>query len=192
MKDVRSTRDLYAEGLTSHQLARRVASGELVRIRQGAYARPGRLTPEEAHRRLVLATLPELGADAVASHASAAIMLGLPVQPGMLRRVHVTRRAALHGRSRSDLVQTKALLTDEEIVLIDGVACTSPSRTALDLCLASPFEWAVSACDAVLHRQLVDADEVAAVFARARGRPGGVGAGVDQPGPDSPAGVAGA
>ncbi len=172
MNDVRRTQDLYAEGITSHELTKQVASGELLRLCRGVYGAPVRLSPEQAHRRLVQATLPQLGPDAVASHASAAILLGLPVEGRALGRVHVTRRSALHGRARANLAQHTYLLMDDEVVLIEGIACTSAIRTAIDLGLTSQFEWAVGACDAVLHRRLADPDQLSAACGRAKGRHG--------------------
>jgi hypothetical protein len=46
---------------------------------------------EKRHRRLMLATAPQLRDGAIFSHGSAAVIHGLPVWPEAVARVHVTR-----------------------------------------------------------------------------------------------------
>jgi predicted transcriptional regulator of viral defense system len=93
MDDIRLTRTLREQGYNYDDLRRLQQAGELVRIRRGAYALRDRsdLTLEERHRRLVLATAPQLLDGAVLSHGSAAVLHGLPVWPAAVEWVHVTR-----------------------------------------------------------------------------------------------------
>lgn len=93
-----------ARGLGDGDLARLSRLGDLERIRRGAYVRPeGReQTPEQRHRLLIEATMPQLGAGAALSHASAGVMRDLPVWREALDAVHVTRpRRAPDGRAAS-------------------------------------------------------------------------------------------
>jgi hypothetical protein len=165
-------RDLIAAGATPYELGARVARGDLVRVRRGAYADAVGLTREDAHLRLLRATLAELGPDAVASHASAALLHGLPVAPGELGLVRVTRRSATHGRSGPGFRQSTAALAPGEVVEVGGVPCTSSARTAIDVACSASFGWGVGACDAVLHLELADADALAQACASATGRRG--------------------
>ena len=172
MNTPQRARDLIAAGATPYELGARVARGNLVRVRRGAYADAVGLTPEDAHLRLLRATLAELGPDAVASHASAALLHGLPVAPADLGLVRVTRRSPTHGRSGPGFRQSTASLASEEVVDAGGVPCTSATRTAIDVACSTSFGWAVGACDAVLHLELADADALGLACAQASGRRG--------------------
>ena len=76
MTSVSQRRDLIIRGLSPADLARMTRSGELTRIRLGAYAEAGSvpMSAATAHRMLVHATLPHLSAEAVVSHMSAALL----------------------------------------------------------------------------------------------------------------------
>lgn len=160
MKAVWTTRELLAQGARPDDVARRVRGGELVRLRRGAYGAGIALTPEQAHRRLIDAALATLGPDAVASHASAAVLHGLPVERSLLDRAWVTRSAGSHGRTTGTLHQFRAGLAVGEITRVDGVPCTTPLRTAADLALVAGYDWAVAAWDALLHLDLASPAEV--------------------------------
>jgi hypothetical protein len=106
---------------------------------------------EETHRYLIRATIPQLREDAVVSHASAAVLHGLPVWSRAIDRVHVTRNRSGGGKRRS-LVQAHASpLGEEDVVTIDGLHVTSLSRTVIDLCRTVPFEQAVAAGDRAMR-----------------------------------------
>ncbi len=149
-------RAALAEGWSDDELQRRIAGGELTRVRPGAYL-PG--TPDRdpavRHRELVRATLAALRRPAVLSHQSAAVLHGLPLWGVPLHRVHVTRRPPASSAVGRYLRCHVAALTDDDVVLVDGVAVTSPVRTVLDLARALPFEPTVALLDAALHRRMV-------------------------------------
>ena len=67
------SRDLAADGFSPGEFARKTRSGELTRLRRGAYAEPyeGEPDPRVAHLRLLEATVPKCDPSAVASHTSA-------------------------------------------------------------------------------------------------------------------------
>jgi hypothetical protein len=90
------------------------------------------------------------------SHQSAAVLHGLPLWGVPLGRVHVTRRPPASSAVGRYLRCHVAALADDDVVLVDGVAVTSPVRTVLDMARGLPFEPAVALLDAALYRRLVD------------------------------------
>jgi hypothetical protein len=154
---MRSRGDALADGFSDHELGRLTGAGEWRRLRRGAYwlgdAPDDRIAQ---HRLLVHATVRGLKRPAVVSHQSAAVLLGLPLWRVSLQTVHVTRRP----RASSDVGRLLrchvARLRDDDVVEVDGVEVTSPTRTALDLARSLPFESAVVAVDGALHERLVD------------------------------------
>jgi len=148
-----SRRLLREQGWTDSALTTAVATGRLVRVRRGTYAPPAELKAIAAHRRLVEATLPYLIPPSVLSHASAAVLHGLPVRDGWLDRVHVTRPgpAHAHGLAHGITRLSRAPLSGLDIEEVGGVPVTSLARTAVDLARAKDFTWGVIECDAVLR-----------------------------------------
>jgi hypothetical protein len=92
---------------------------------------------------------------AVLSHASAAIVLGLPVYGADLDVVHVTRPE--HGRSRHEagVVHHVAGLPPQEVTVVHGLRITSAARTVVDVSRHLGFESGVVTADAALHNALV-------------------------------------
>ena len=140
MDDIRMTRSLLDQGYNYDELRRLQRTGELVRVRRGAYALQDKpdLLIEERHRRLVLGTAPQLRDGAVFSHGSAAALHGLPIWPAAVARVHVTRNRRGSGVKRSVVQVHGAPLRAPEIILIDNVPVTSLARTVLDLAVPCP------------------------------------------------------
>lgn len=172
MKSTWTTAELTSDGTRRDELSRRVGMGELVRIRRGAYAMPAKLTARDAHLRLLDSSLAALGPDAVVSHASAAVLHGLPVEPHLLETAWVTRTGSSHGRRTATLRQFGATLGTDDVQLADDRSCTTPLRTAADLACSASYPWAVAAWDAVLHLGLATADEVKTAAANLGRRPG--------------------
>ena len=151
-------------GIDDRDLLRLQRQGELTRIRRGAYApTPGEpLGLADQHRRLILATVPQLGLGAVISHGSAAVLHGLPFWPEAVQRVHLTRNRS-SGAKRRSLVEVHAAgLDSDALTVIDGVTVTSLTRTVLDLGRTWAFEQAVAAGDRALTLGLERADLEAA------------------------------
>lgn len=145
---------LRDEGWTDSTLGSAVTAGRLARVRRGTYSRPGELKASAAHRRLIAATLPELLPGSVVSHASAAVLHGLPMREVWLDRVHVTRPGTAHGHARVHGITrlSRAPLASDDITEVDGVPVTSLARTAVDLARTKDHTWGVIECDAALHR----------------------------------------
>jgi hypothetical protein len=152
MDDILLTRSLRAQGYDAHEISRMRRRGELVTLRRGAYARdrPDDQTAERAHRELIMATVPQLETGAVISHASAAVLHGLPTWTSAIDRVHVTRDRSGGGRRRSIVHVNGAPLRPQDLAVIDGVPVTSLIRTVLDLARSLPMDQAVAAGDRAL------------------------------------------
>jgi hypothetical protein len=152
MDDIRLTRSLLELGYNYGDLRRLQRGGELVRVRRGAYARDNEVDQmvEKRHRRLMLATAPQLRDGAIFSHGSAAVLHGLPVWPEAVARVHVTRNRRGSGIKRSVVQVHGAPLLPGEIVFIDNLPVTSLTRTILDLARTLPMTQAVAAGDRAL------------------------------------------
>jgi hypothetical protein len=92
---------------------------------------------------------------AVVSHQSAAVLIGLPLWEVPLDRVHITRRPPASSQATGPLRAHVARLRDDEVMTVEGLAVTDPTRTVLDLARSLPFESAVVAVDAALNANLV-------------------------------------
>jgi hypothetical protein len=152
MDDIRMTSALLDMGHNHDDLRRLQREGELIRLRRGAYARKDTLDQlvEERHRRLILATAPQLKDGAILSHGSAAVLHGLPIWPESVARVHVTRSRSGNGIKRSVVHVHGAPLRPAEIILINNTPATSMARTVLDLARTVPMTQAVAAGDRAL------------------------------------------
>jgi predicted transcriptional regulator of viral defense system len=152
MDQIVFTKSLRTVGLDSHEISRMRQRGDLVPVRRGAYARdrPDDQTAEQAHRRLILATVPQLEDGAVLSHASAAVLHGLPTWSSAIDRMHVTRDRSGGGRRRPVVHVHGAPLRAQDLAVVDGIAVTSVARTVLDLARTVPMEQAVAAGDRAL------------------------------------------
>ncbi|HEV7213071.1 MAG TPA: type IV toxin-antitoxin system AbiEi family antitoxin domain-containing protein [Blastococcus sp.] len=154
--DLLLRREAVGGGWSDDELSRLVRAGQLVRLRRGAYVNG--LLPDEAaalHRLLIRATVVGLRRPAIVSHQSAAVLLGLPLWDVPLDRVHITRRPRAWTDSSAVLCCHVARIRDDEIVEVDGLRVTDPTRTALDLARTLPHEAAVVALDAALHEGLL-------------------------------------
>lgn len=72
------------------------------------------------------------------------------------------------------MVIHRADLTDWEWDRVEGVPCTTPLRTAVDLALTLPRDEAVVAIDSLLFRGLVTLDRLRAAVLSGGPRPGSV------------------
>lgn len=141
-------RDLSDLGHSPHWITSQLREGELVRIRRGAYRDAVDLTPEAAHVQLVLASLAQTRTPAVASHVSAAVVHGLPVDRRRLGRVHLMREGSNRSEGRGPVVRhTQPTVRATEV---GGIPVTTLATTAIDLARTLTFRDAVAVTDAVL------------------------------------------
>ncbi|WP_432559672.1 type IV toxin-antitoxin system AbiEi family antitoxin domain-containing protein [Granulicoccus sp. GXG6511] len=166
----RTTSDFAEEGFDHRELARLVRAKRLERVRRGAYRVPSssRLTPEQTHRDLVAATWPLFRQPSVLSHASAAVLYGLPVSAAQLTRVHVIKPGISSSgmRKSAHSVVHRIPLADEDIIDFDGYLVTSLRRTVTDLvCALAPADG-VAVVDSALRLGLDRAELLAGLGRR--------------------------
>jgi hypothetical protein len=173
MENVLLRATLLDRGYTADDLERMRRSGELTRLRRGAYTwRAERdLSPEDRHRQLIAGTVPQLRSSATVSHVSAAVLHGLPVWPEALDRVHLTRPRVGGGKARTLLRIHSSDLASDDVLLLDGIPVTSLARTVGDLGRHLPLDQAVAAGDRAL-RDGLRPEELETVLDRSRGWPG--------------------
>ncbi|MFJ4164820.1 hypothetical protein ACIPY5_04635 [Microbacterium sp. NPDC089698] len=160
-RDLLQTREeLLDSGRTVREIRALVAAGRVIRVRRDRYveavAHEG-LWGEGRH--LVAVVAAHLNADPpgpVFWGPSAAVLLGLPLYRLSPNRVHTVILGARHGRTRAGILQHGVGLDEADIVDIDGIRCTSPERTVLDLACTTSPETALSAADAALRRVAVE------------------------------------
>jgi hypothetical protein len=117
-----------ALGLTDRRIDRLVADGLWERRAGGLYRIVGSVADER--QRLVGACLLHRGS---ASHASAGRLLGLPVALDEPPRPEVSvRRGGTHS-SAVAVVHETTHLPAEDLTQVDGIPCTTATRTVLDL-----------------------------------------------------------
>lgn len=171
---LRSRRQLLELGHTERGIRARMREGVFMRVRRGWYIGGQvwqQLWPEGRHLLHVVA----VDADAVDrrpvfSDASAAALHGLPLYRTSVDRVHV---ALGEGASRSmpDVLRHRSPLAFDDVVEVDGLLCTSPTRTVLDVTRSFIPEAAVACADAALRAVAVvghEQDEDAAAEWRDR------------------------
>lgn len=176
MDDVQLRSQLLALGRSDADLGRLTRSGDLQRIRRGAYgpAATEEWSVEDRHRQLIAATLPQLRREGVLSHGSAAVIHGLPVWSGAVAQVHLTRTRTGQvggGRTRRHVALHAGCLDVGSTADVDGHCVTSLARTVIDLARTRPFEQAVAAADKALAAGLPPAT-LDAELEQAGGYPG--------------------
>jgi hypothetical protein len=168
---------LRREGFGDDEVRRLRRAGRLTAVRRGAYVLGAPPEDRDARHALrVRAELPHLADDAVVSHASAAVLRGLPTWGMRLDRVHVTRARRNGGRAGRQVHIHTAPLDPDEIDAVDGIPVTSVARTVVDLARTVAFEPAVVVADAALHALVGEPERLgvlqaalAAAVARAAG-----------------------
>jgi hypothetical protein len=159
--------EALALGMAPATLARRVRTGQLVKVGHGIYVLPGVLRTE---RSLLRAATRALGA--VASHESAARLHGLDgLDP---RRVSVSVPIRRTHRFDGVIVHQITDLTPDDITEVDGIPVTTPSRTIIDLAAVLPEGKLAEIVDQAVRRNLVSYESLSEhleSLAR-RGKPG--------------------
>ena len=132
-------------------LAQAAASGDLHQLRRGWYIGGDlwrKLWPEERHLAHVIAVAQDSDRPTPASYTSAAVLHRLPLYRLMPRRVHLTMESPGRISSGVDVMRHIEPLPADDVTVVDGIRCTTLSRTVYDLMRMLPEEAAVSVADA--------------------------------------------
>jgi len=128
---------------------------EWLAVRRGAYVEASCAPPQGDtdawHRLRTIAVLHHLHEPAVASHSSAAGLLGLPHWATDRDNVYVTRHQHHAGRVEAGVAHHEATLPDWQTTSVAGLRCTNGARTAWDIGREFGFEAGVVVSDAVLR-----------------------------------------
>lgn len=160
------------DGFSDAELARLVRRQALVALQRGAYLERPAASPAERHLAVVRATVAGLRVPGVVSHASAALVHGLPLFRIPLRKVHVIRRPPASGSGSTRVHLHVARLPPSETTVVDGLEFTDVTRTVVDVARCSPFEPAVVLADAALARGATTPAAVSACLTEMGGVPG--------------------
>lgn len=170
MDQIRLTAELLADGWSTAELDRMTRSGEMRRVRRGAYecapAQP--LDRRDQHGRLIAATVRQTSVDAAISHMSAAVLHQLPIWKDQLGKVHLTRNQPGGGKVRRYVHLHVAPLPESDVCEIGGQRVTTLRRTVLDLLRTLTMERAVPIGDAALRLGMT-VEELAEVAGRCIG-----------------------
>jgi hypothetical protein len=156
-------RDALSFGITDAALGRAVRSGELVRVRQGAYTFAHhweRASPEERHRIRASAVMRAACCRCVLSHTTAALTLGVDVWDLDLESVHITRQDHKGGRREAGVVQHRGVLEPSDVAFSGRWPTTNAVRTALDITTVTNVEHALVTVSSILHKKLATKDEL--------------------------------
>ncbi len=123
-----TTAQALAVELTMHAITHRLQTGRWIKLHLGVYAIAG--TPRTDEQRIIAAVL-SLGPQAVAASLTAAWLLGLVERPGDL--VYVVLPDGQHRQGRKGIGVREARLTRTDVRTVNGIRCTGPERTIVDV-----------------------------------------------------------
>lgn len=156
---LRSRAELLDLGYSERGIRARIDDGRMVRVRRGWYVEADAWTALLSEGRHLLQVL-AVDRDSVSERpvfcdVSAAVLLGLPLYRTAPTRVHV---AGTRGRTRSqpDVLRHETSLRADEFTEVQGLLCTSPHQTVLDVARTLRPEAALACADAALRSIAVD------------------------------------
>lgn len=179
-RELATTAQWAARGVSAGRLRQLVRAGDLVALRRGVYARADSLVssaddPARTHAFRVAAALLAADALASASHRSAAILHGLDLlerPPESLVTLTRPPRARGSRARRNDLEVHTAALFPGHVIKHYGLPVTSVARTVVDVARTSPLMNGVVVADSALHAGKTTHEELASVLAACSSWPG--------------------
>jgi len=178
LANIATSAELMSAGISAKQIRGKVSRGELVRLDHGIYGPAERIRSVAATDRGALAlraavTLAPLGPDAVASHHTAAQLLGLALLGRVPPGISITRVPGTGSRTgRPGARVHSAALPAGHIDRCVGVPVTSATRTVLDLARGSSFRAGVVVADSALRLGRTTTQDLQAVIESCRRWPG--------------------
>lgn len=149
---------LRANGLSDRLIEHAVATGTLQRVDHGLYV-DGQVWRSEYSEgrhllRVVAAHARSRDGWGAASHVSAAVAHGMPLYRLEPRRVH-TSGTRKNGRVRASqplVARHEVAVADDDVVVVDGIPCTSLARTVADVIRIASETSGLAMMDAALGR----------------------------------------
>lgn len=158
--------DARRHGLTANDLASLCHSGEVIRPHRGVYLPKSLVDDPDARVAAIRLVLPP---GAAVARESAAWLHGLDVRPpSRWQNPPLLECVVPIGGVRPEHPAINAFISElpgAEVVDINGVPCTSPTRTALDLARWRPRFIGLGAVDAFTHAGLTTIAELEAAAA---------------------------
>ena len=177
---VGSVADWRGAGLSARGLRSLVSSGQLVKIRHGAYATSDILAEAETdpglrHALDIAAVRAARARRGVASHDSAAQLYGLgllkkPPDGTVTMTVPPATRAGAY--TSPGVITHAAELPDAHVTRLYGVPVTTAARTVIDIARTSTFTEGVVVADSALQQRHTSRTELRRVLARCERWPG--------------------
>lgn len=151
--------DALAAGLSRSAIRAAIAHGHLVQPRRGCLlsADDVILDQRATHLRLCQAILSRLEGRMVISHASAAVLQGLPLPPGVTTdQVHVTALNQHRHRYPGVVIHAARGFDEADLIEIEGMLVTSPIRTAVDVARGMSLPRALIPLDAAVRKVIIE------------------------------------
>ncbi len=168
--DIRLRRELIAAGWNDRDIARAVTGGLIHRLRYGAYVDSTLWRMLESdrgrHRARSRAVLKTAHPSSVLTHQSALAEHIDPLWRLCLDDVALTRTDSIAGRHESGIVHHSGTLHLADITVRNGVPCSVPARTAIEVLSTNDTELGFCLLNALLHARRTTVDEVRRVAAR--------------------------
>lgn len=129
---------LFEQGATRQAIQWAVRVGELIAVAPEVFVIAG--SPRTWRQALMVAVL-DAGPGACVSHRAAAILLGIARRDAPeIVEISVPRKRS--GRMTDAVVHRTLDLTPEHVMVVDGIPCSGPLRTLVDLGAVEPW-WEV-------------------------------------------------
>lgn len=148
---------VFASTTDAALVRREVREGRLRRVDRGTYlhidsARAGWQQAEDVIRARCLGLQQRCRGGTVVSHATAALLHGLPVPTSRILDVSHSFLRATRTEAAFPVTRHIRELTEEDVVTLDGVLVTSLERTVIDCACALRSDWALAVADAALRQ----------------------------------------
>ncbi len=162
--------EMFAAGISRAEIDWARRRGSLIRDQRGLYAVSG-ISASELRRARAAVQSVGLAANAVASHDTAAHLLGIDtVRTQEFEHVTIPRR--VRRPQRTSLWLHAHDLSDDDVNVVDGIPTTTVARTLLDLLLRADRLTAIWACESALRNGLISPNELGLIMERGARRRG--------------------
>lgn len=158
-----SRTEILDSGYDDRDIREAKAIGLLTRIGAGLYALCATYEPLSPEHQLVArsrAVSHRHRGAVVLTHQSAAAIHGIALWDADLDEVHVTRRDTGRGRHEAGVQHHVGVISDADVVEVDGVLVSSPNRCVWELACALATQAGLVVADSALHQRLVTPDSL--------------------------------